>query len=70
MGRLDEITLEELYDLKEQIDEGKLREHVLAAIRRKQGDQIDTLAERHGVVEKTIRNWLNRFEETPIEQAS
>ena len=26
MGRLDEVTLEELYELKEQIDEGKPRE--------------------------------------------
>ena len=69
MGRLDEITLEELYELKEQIDEGKPRERVLAAIGRKQGDQLDTLADRHGVVEKTIRNWLDRFEEEPIEQA-
>ena len=63
MGRLDEITLEELYELKEQIDEGKPRERVLAAIGRKQGDQLETLADRHGVVEKTIRNWLDRFEE-------
>ena len=69
MGRLDDITLEELYDLKDQIDEGKPRERVLAAIGRKKGDQLDTLADRHGVVEKTIRNWLDRFEEEPIEQA-
>jgi lambda repressor-like predicted transcriptional regulator len=63
MSRSDGITLEELYELKEQIDEGKPRERVLAAIGRKQGDHLDTLAERHGVVEKTIRNWLDRFEE-------
>ncbi|MFB1066348.1 IS630 family transposase [Natrinema sp. H-ect4] len=69
MGRLDDITLEELYDLKDQIDEGKPRERVLAAVGRKKGDQLDTLADRHGVVEKTIRNWLDRFEEEPIEQA-
>ncbi|MEF8839176.1 MAG: winged helix-turn-helix domain-containing protein [Haloarculaceae archaeon] len=69
MGRLDDITLEELYGLKEQIDEGKPRERVLAAIGRKLGDQLDTIAIRHGVVEKTIRNWLDRFEEEPIEQA-
>ena len=69
MGRLDGVALEELYELKEEIDEGKPRERVLAAIGRKQGDHIDTLAERHGVAEKTIRNWLDRFEEEPIEQA-
>ena len=69
MSRLDDVTLEELQELKEQIDEGKPRERVLAAIGRKQGDQLDTLAERHGVVEKTIRNWLDRFEEAPIDRA-
>jgi len=69
MDQLDDVTLEELYELKEQIDEGKPRERVLAAIGRKKGDQLDTLADRHGVVEKTIRNWLDRFEEEPIEQA-
>ena len=58
MGRLDNISLGQLYDLKERTDEGKLRERVIAAIGRKQGDELETLAERHGVVEKTIRNWL------------
>ncbi len=69
MGRLDDITLKELYELKDQIDEGKPRERVLAAIGRKKGDQLDTLADRHGVVKRTIQNWLDRFEEQPIEQA-
>jgi transposase len=69
MGRLDDISLEELHEVREQTDGGRPRERVLAAIGRKQGDQIDTLAERHDVVEKTIRNWLDRFAEQPIEQA-
>ena len=61
MGQLDDISLEELRELREQADEGKPRERVLAAIGRKQRDKLETLAERHGVVEKTIRNWLDRF---------
>jgi len=69
MGRFDDITLEELHELREQTEGEIPRERVLAAIGRKQGDQIDTLAERHGVVERTIINWLDRFEEEPIEQA-
>lgn len=69
MGRLDGITLEQLHEIKEKTDEGKPRERVIAAIGRKQGDELETLAERHGVVEKTIRNWLDRFAEEPIEQA-
>ena len=69
MGRLDDTTLEELYELREQVEGEKPRERVLVAIGRKQGDEIETLAARHGVVEKTIRNWLDRFVEQPIEQA-
>jgi transposase len=69
MGRLDDITLEELQDLRERTEGEIPRERVLAAIGRKQGDELETLAERHGVVEKTIRNWLDRFAEEPIEQA-
>jgi len=61
MGRLDDITLEELQDLRERTEGEIPRERVLAAIGRKQGDELETLAERHGVVEKTIRNWLDRF---------
>jgi len=69
MGRLDDISLEELHELREQTEGEIPRERVLAAIGRKQGDEIETLAQRHGVVEKTIRNWLDRFAEEPIEQA-
>jgi len=69
MARLEDITLEDLHELREQTEGEIPRERVLAAIGRKQGDQIETLAERHGVVEKTIRNWLDRFEDGPLEQA-
>lgn len=69
MDRLAHITMKELQRLHEETDGEIPRERVLAAIGRKQGDQIDTLAERHGVVERTIINWLDRFEEKPIEQA-
>ena len=67
MGRFDDITMEELQELREQTEGGVPQERVLAAIGRKQGDQIDTLAERHGVVERTIIYWLDRVEEEPIE---
>lgn len=69
MGALDNITMEELHDVREQTDRKLPRERVLAAIGRKQGDGVKTLAERHGVAENTIRNWLDRFEEEMVEQA-
>jgi transposase len=69
MGRLDDITLEELQELREQAEGEIPREQVLAAIDRKQGDELETLAERHGVVEKAVRNWLDWFAREPVEQA-
>lgn len=69
MGRLDERTLEELQELKDRTDGETPQERVLAAIARKQGDTIDRLAERHGVAEKTIRNWLDRFTDDPLVEA-
>ena len=69
MGRLDDVTLEELQELRKQTAGEIPRERVLAAIGRKQGETLETLAERHDGVEKPIRNWLDRFDEEPIEQA-
>lgn len=69
MGRLDDVSLDELIELKDQVDGEVPQERVLAAIARKQGDPLHRLAERHGVVEKTIRNWLDRFEEVPLQDA-
>lgn len=69
MGRLDDITIDELHDVRTTTHEPIPRERVLAAIGRKQGDTLTRLAERHGVVEKTIRNWLDRFAEEPPAEA-
>lgn len=69
MGRLDHITIDELHA---QLDKtgGKVPvQRVLAAIGRKQGATLGELAERHNVVEKTIRNWLDRFAEHSMEDA-
>jgi transposase len=69
MGRLENISLGDLLDLKEEVEGGVPQERVLAAIGRKQGDTLNRLAERHAVTEKTIRNWLDRFEQHPLREA-
>lgn len=69
MGRFDDIPLSDLQELKGKTEGEIPRERVLAAIGRKQGDTIHRLAERHDVVEKTIRNWLDRFVDRPLEDA-
>jgi len=69
MGRLDGVTLDELQEQLGEADKKKPVKRLLAAIAYKQGDSKDRLAERHDVSLKTIYNWLDRFEEQPIEQA-
>lgn len=69
MGRLDQITIEELHEQLAEVDEGTPTERIVAAIAYKQGDSKTRLAERHDVSWKTIDNWLNRFAEQPIDRA-
>lgn len=69
MGRLENVSLEELRDQLKRTDEKVPAQRLLAAIGRKQGDTIATLAERHDVTEKTIQNWLARFEDQPVDRA-
>lgn len=69
MGRLAEISIDELHNQLEETEENKPTQRVLAAIGRKQGSTLDELAQRHNVAEKTIRNWLDRFAEQSLAEA-
>lgn len=69
MSRLVNISLEELQDLLKRVEGKTPTQRVLAAIGWKQDATLEELAERHNVVEKTIRNWLDRFEEQPLSEA-
>lgn len=69
MVRLDEVPIEDLWRLLDQIDEGVPTQRVLAAIAAKQGDSTSRLADRHNVSQQTIRNWLSRFDNQPLEEA-
>ena len=69
MGRLDDISMDDLQTLRNRTTGEIPRERVLAAIARKQGDSIDRIASRHGVCEKTVRNWLDRFVDEPLDRA-
>ena len=69
MGRLDHLTLDELHEQLGQTEGNTPTQRVLAAIGRIQGAPLAELAERHNVAEKTIRNWLDRFEERNLEEA-
>jgi transposase len=69
MGRLDEVTVEELQDALDDVERKKPTQRLLAAIAYKHGVSQTELAEWHGVQRKTIYNWLTRLETQPIDQA-
>lgn len=69
MIELETVSLEELQTELDKIDEKVPTQRVQTAIGRKLGLSTDTLAELNDVSEQTIRNWLNRFKDQPIEQA-
>ena len=69
MVRLEDISMEDLWQLLDEIDGSVPTQRVLAAIATKQGDSTSRLADRHNVSQQTIRNWLNRFETRPLEDA-
>lgn len=69
MIRLENCSLEELHSQLDDLEERVPTQRVLAAIGRKLGRSTGELATLHDVSEQTIRNWLNRFEEQPIERA-
>lgn len=69
MGRLDGLTMADLHALLDTTEGNVPTQRVLAAIGRKQGETLQTLAHRHDVSEKTVRNWLDRFAEQPLSDA-
>lgn len=69
MDRLDRVSLKELHEQLEQTEGNIPTQRVLAAIGRKQGATLEELGERHNIAEKTVRNWLDRFEEQPLAEA-
>jgi transposase len=69
MVRLKDIPTEDLWQLLDEIDDSVPTQRVLAAIAAKQGDSTSRLADRHNVSQQTIRNWLDRFENRPLEDA-
>lgn len=69
MERLGDISMEQLWELLEEVDQSTPTRRVLAAIASKQGDSTRRLSERHNVSQQTIRNWLSRFENQPLDDA-
>jgi transposase len=70
MDHLDEVTVEELQDALDNVEENKPTQRLLAAIAYKNGVTQTELAEWHDTGRRTIYSWLMRFDtDEPLEQA-
>ena len=70
MNHLDEISVEELQDALDNVDEKKPTQRLLAAIAYKNGVSQTELAEWYDVQRRTIYNWLKRLDtDESLEQA-
>ena len=70
MNHLDEISVEELQDALDNVDEKKPTQRLLAAIAYKNGVSQTELAEWYDVQRRTIYSWLKRLDtDESLEQA-
>ncbi|GAB7010242.1 hypothetical protein JCM31271_21850 [Halorubrum trueperi] len=71
MDHLDEISVEELQDALDNVEENKPTQRLLAAIAYKNGVTQTELAEWHDTGRRTIYSWLMRFDtDEPLVQAA
>jgi len=70
MDHLKEISVDELQDVLDNVDEKKPTQRLIAAIAYKNGVTQTELAEWYDVQRRTIYNWLNRLDtDESLEQA-
>ncbi len=70
VNHLDEISVEELQDALDNVDNKRPTQRLLAAIAYKNGVSQTELAEWHDVQRRTIYSWLNRLDtDGSLEQA-
>lgn len=69
MGRLTDISIDDLQEALGSVDQKKPAQRLFAAIAYKNGVTQTELAEWFNVERKTIYNWLTRLEERDLESA-
>ncbi len=70
MDHLDDISVEELQDALDKVEENKPTQRLLAAIAYKNGVTQTELAEWHDTGRRTIYSWLMRLDtDEPLEKA-
>jgi transposase len=67
MARLEHVSVEQLHEALDEVDDKRAIQRILAAISHKDGVTQRTLADRHDVSQKTIYSWMQRFSPESLE---
>jgi transposase len=70
MAKLDRLSVEQLHDALDEVEDKRAIQRILAAISYKDGVTQQTLADHHGVSRKTIYSWMDRFSAESLEQTT
>lgn len=69
MAKLSEVAVGDLRDALDGASTAKAAKRLMIALAYKDGVPVDTLSERYAIPRSTVYYWLDRFEETSIDDA-
>ncbi len=69
MAKLDNITVEELREKLDEVDDPKATKRLMLAILYKEGPSVPMIAEMYDMRDETIYSWFTQMEEDPLDEA-
>lgn len=69
MRKLNDVSVSELRDLLQEVEGKTPTMRLVVAINYKRGASPKEIANTYGVELRTVYNWIQRFEERPLDQA-
>jgi transposase len=67
VAKLDHLSVEQLHDALDEVEDKRAIQRILAAISYNDGVTQQTLADRHGVSRRTTYSWMDRFSAESLE---
>ena len=69
MGKLDDVSADDLREALGAVDEAKAAQRLMVALSYKDGESVAAMSDRYGIPASTLYYWLDRFEERGIDDA-
>lgn len=69
MAKLEDISLAELHELLDEVNEKKPTQRLMLAVLYKKGPSVPMIADWFDMRDRTVYNWFDRMEQEPLEEA-